>query len=60
MIDLCKGFLSAIGGAFVFGLFIAAAYFVRHRYPRTPVIEELDYDNSHPDGWVEHFREDRQ
>jgi hypothetical protein len=61
MIDLCKGFLSAIGGAFVFGLFIAVAYFARHRYPRTRELQDLDFDNAHPDGWVDHFKNgDRQ
>lgn len=60
MIDIGKGFLSCAAGALVFGVFLAIAYFVRHRYPRTRELDAIDFDNAHPDGWVEHFKGDRQ
>jgi len=56
MNDIVRGFLSCAAGALVFGVFLAVAYFARHRYPRTRELQDLDFDNSHPDGFVEHFK----
>lgn len=60
MSDIVRGFLSCAAGALVFGVFLAAAYFIRHRYPRTRELDVIDFDNAHPDGWVGHFREEKQ
>ncbi|MBB3521081.1 hypothetical protein [Rhizobium sp. BK456] len=61
MSDFVKGLLSAAGGALVFGVFLAIAYFGRNRYPRTRDLEDIDYDNARPDGWMGHFKaEDKQ
>ncbi|WP_190241466.1 hypothetical protein [Rhizobium sp. N122] len=55
MSDFVKGFLSAAGGAIAFAIII----FLARRHPRSPVLDDLDYDNAHPDGWVNHFKEDK-
>lgn len=60
MSDFVKGFISCAGGALVFGVFLIAAYFIRRRYPREPLLDELDFDQAAPDGFVEPFLEDKR
>jgi hypothetical protein len=55
MTDFLKGILSAAGGALVF----AAVIFLARRHPREPVLEDLDYDNAHPDGFIDHFKDEK-
>jgi len=52
MSDFLNGLLSSAGGAIASAIII----FLARRHPRTPVLDEIDFDNSHPDGWVEHFK----
>lgn len=60
MTDFAKGFISCAAGALVFSVFLAVAYFTRRRYPRTRELDVIDYDNAHPDGFVDHFKGDRR
>lgn len=55
MSDFLKGILSSAGGALVFAVII----FLARRYPREPVLDELDYDVGTPDGFFDHFKDEK-
>lgn len=51
-----QGLLFCGGGA---GLFAVFVFFIR-RMEREPLLDELDFDQATPDGFVEPFLEDKR
>lgn len=56
MSEFILGFLAFLGASVLFAAFV---YVVR-RMDREPLLDELDFDQATPDGFVEPFLEDRR